>query len=168
MKNIFLMLKNIFLISPQKYLLSVLIRSALSCISNLRTNPFPIKGVYHYFLLLLPRLIEIPVFNTNSVDPDQRLHSVASDLDLHCLPVSFFWNARHKYVKFTRHQNCKIFFYLKKKQNWPRWLSWMRIKLVIRRMWVQPLPGQQHTFNEIFSSHSLLLIQEEHLSVFGE
>ena len=27
--------------------------------------------------------MEIPVFNANSVDPDQMLHSVASDLGLH-------------------------------------------------------------------------------------
>ena len=37
------------------------------------------------FLLLLC-FIEIPVFNANNVDPDQMLHSVASDLGLYCLP----------------------------------------------------------------------------------
>ena len=48
----------------------------------------------------------------------------------------------------------------------PRWLSWMCIQLVIRRLWVQPPPGRQHSFmeidREIFSTviHSLLLIQE--------
>ena len=31
--------------------------------------------------------IEIPVFNANSVDPDQMLHFVASDLSLHYLTV---------------------------------------------------------------------------------
>ena len=41
---------------------------------------------------LLPCFIEIPVFNTNSVDPDQMLHSVASDLGLHCLLMSFLWD----------------------------------------------------------------------------
>ena len=30
------------------------------------------------------------IVNANSADPDQRLHSAASDLDLHCLPVTFW------------------------------------------------------------------------------
>ena len=46
--------------------------------------------------LLLPCFIEMPIFNANSVDPDQTPHSVASDLGLHCLPMSHFWDARHK------------------------------------------------------------------------
>ena len=41
----------------------------------------------------------MPVVNANSVDPDQTPRSVASDLGLHCLPVSHLWNARHKWVK---------------------------------------------------------------------
>ena len=36
-----------------------------------------------YFLLLVC-FTEIPVFNANSVDPDQMPHSVASDLGPHC------------------------------------------------------------------------------------
>ena len=36
--------------------------------------------------------IEIPVFNENSVDPDQILHSGAYDLGLHNLPVNLLWN----------------------------------------------------------------------------
>ena len=31
---------------------------------------------------------EIPVFDVNSVDPDQMPHSAASDLGLQCLPMS--------------------------------------------------------------------------------
>ena len=46
--------------------------------------------------LLLSFIIEIPVLNANRVDPDQMLHSVASDLGLHYLPMSFLWDARHK------------------------------------------------------------------------
>ena len=34
--------------------------------------------------------IEIPLFNANSVDPDQMPHSVASHLCLHCLPITIF------------------------------------------------------------------------------
>ena len=35
----------------------------------------------------------------NSGDPDQTLHSVASDLGLHCLPMSNKKVARHIWVK---------------------------------------------------------------------
>ena len=41
----------------------------------------------------------MPVVNANSVDPDQTPHSAASDLGVHCLPVSHLWDARHKWVK---------------------------------------------------------------------
>ena len=34
-----------------------------------------------------------------SGDPDQMLHSVASDLGLHCLPMSHKKDARHTWVK---------------------------------------------------------------------
>ena len=42
-------------------------------------------------LLLLKCFIEIPVFNANSVDPNQKPHSAAgaSDLDFRCLHRSF-------------------------------------------------------------------------------
>ena len=42
---------------------------------------------------LLPCLIEIPVSNANGVDQDQTPRSAASDLDLHCLPMSLLWDA---------------------------------------------------------------------------
>ena len=38
--------------------------------------------------LLLSSFIEIPVFNANRADPDQMLHSDASDLGLNCLRKS--------------------------------------------------------------------------------
>ena len=40
----------------------------------------------------------MPVVNANSVDPDQTPHFAASDLRLHCLPMSHLWDARHKWV----------------------------------------------------------------------
>ena len=49
--------------------------------------------------LLSSCCIEIPVSNANSVDPDQTPHSAASDLGLHCLPMSLLWDARLKWVK---------------------------------------------------------------------
>ena len=42
----------------------------------------------------LPYFIEIPVFNANSVEPDQTPHSVASDLALNCLSMSLLWDTR--------------------------------------------------------------------------
>ena len=56
----------------------------------------------------------------------------------------------------------------------PRWLSWICIRLVIRKLQVRPPTGQQHSFmkidREIFSTVilSILLIQEGQLSVSGE
>ena len=67
-----------------------------------------------------------------------------------------------------------ILFGTQKACCWPRWLSWMCIRLVIRRLRVQPLLGRQHSFMEIdyemFSTVilSLPLIQEGQLSVSGE
>ena len=46
--------------------------------------------------LLLPFAMDIPVHYANSVSPDQTPRSTASDLGLHCLPMSFLWDARHK------------------------------------------------------------------------
>ena len=48
----------------------------------------------YFFFLLLPCFAEIPVLDTNSVDPDQKPRSVASDLGLHCLQMSLLWDAR--------------------------------------------------------------------------
>ena len=42
---------------------------------------------------LLPYFIEISVFKGNSIDHDQMLHSTASDLGLHCLPMPLVWDA---------------------------------------------------------------------------
>ena len=42
-----------------------------------------------------------------SVDPDQTPHSVASDLGLHCLPMSHKKDARHIWVKIQLFCNLK-------------------------------------------------------------
>ena len=42
--------------------------------------------------------LDIPLFNANSVDPDQTPRSAASDQGLHCLPTSLLLNARLKWV----------------------------------------------------------------------
>ena len=61
-------------------------------------GPFPVKGVSGWFVLL-PCFTEIPVLYANSVDPDQTPRSAASDLGLHCLPMSLLWDTRLKWVK---------------------------------------------------------------------
>ena len=38
-------------------------------------------------------------FNASSLEPDQTSCSAASDLGLHCLPMSLLWAARLKWVK---------------------------------------------------------------------
>ena len=50
-------------------------------------------------LCCLLYFIEIPKLNANSVDPDKMLHSMASDLGLHCLPMSLLRDTRNKWVK---------------------------------------------------------------------
>ena len=62
------------------------------------TDQFSTEGVPGQFSSL-PYFTEIPVFNANGVDPEQTPHSVASDLDLNCFPMSLLWDARHKRVK---------------------------------------------------------------------
>ena len=66
-----------------------------SSISVLWTGPFVIEGVTGKFLLS-KYFIQIPVFNANIVNPDQTPRSAASDLGLHCLQISFLWDASQK------------------------------------------------------------------------
>ena len=40
------------------------------------------------FIITVLCVIEIPVFNANSADPDQTPHYAASDLGMHYLPVT--------------------------------------------------------------------------------
>ena len=47
--------------------------------------------------LLFICFIEIPVFNANSVDPDQMRQNAASDLGLHCLLVTLLGLSRLKF-----------------------------------------------------------------------
>ena len=49
--------------------------------------------------LLLSYFVAFSELNANSIGPDQTPQSAASDLGLHCLPVSLLWDARLKWVK---------------------------------------------------------------------
>ena len=44
------------------------------------------------FILLLPYFIRISPVNLNSIYIDQTLRPAASDLGIHCLPMSLLWN----------------------------------------------------------------------------
>ena len=47
---------------------------------------------------IITMFIGIPVFNANSVDPDQMLRSAASDLGPHFLPINILGVSRLKWV----------------------------------------------------------------------
>ena len=57
---------------------------------------------YFLLLLFLPCFIEIPVVNANNEDLDQTPRSAASDLGLHNLQMSLFWDARLKWVDYKK------------------------------------------------------------------
>ena len=88
-----------------------------SSTANLLAGSFPIDVIYGW-ILLQPYFREFPVLTANSlwldfietmfyrsvcfkcnrVDPDQMPPSAASDLCLHCLPMSYLGSARRKLV----------------------------------------------------------------------
>ena len=70
-----------------------------SSIISLWTGPLQSKGMSDYFSYY--HFLEIPIFNANSVYPDQTPRSAASDLGLHCLQMSHLWDARLKWVKLV-------------------------------------------------------------------
>ena len=70
-------------------------------------GPFQIEGRPGKIFFYKNRVINIPVVNANSVDPNQTPSSAASDLDLRCLLVPRLCDARLKWVKlneFSMHQ----------------------------------------------------------------
>ena len=71
---------------------SCLVDSSISLFGQVH---FQIKWCLVCFLVL-SLIIEIVVLTANNVDPDRTPRSVASDLGLHCLPMSFLWDASHK------------------------------------------------------------------------
>ena len=52
--------------------------------------------------------MEIPVYNVNSVDPDQTPRCATSDLGLHYLAMSLLWQARHKWITRDNVPICLI------------------------------------------------------------
>ena len=64
------------------------IQNGLFYLNSLDQPISNIKGIWLFFIITRFQVIKIPVFNANSVDPDQTRRSAASDLGLHCLPMS--------------------------------------------------------------------------------
>ena len=101
----------------------------------------------------------------NSVDPDQMsliwVYTVSKSLSVpifrNIMVYQFIAKAFIRLCSFTAKSGSLVFTYA---------LGWMCIGLVIRRVWVRPPPGRQHSFaeidHEIFSTVilSLPLIQE--------
>ena len=67
------------------------------------TSPFPILGVPGVLFSFL-FYFWLKFLLANNEDPDQTLRYAASDLGLHCVPMSQNWDARLIWVK------CKNFF----------------------------------------------------------
>ena len=55
------------------------------------------RGVWEVFIIAM---LYRNSNNANRVDPDQTPHSVAFELDLHCLAMSLLWDSKLKWVKF--------------------------------------------------------------------
>ena len=51
---------------------------------------------------------ENPVFNVNSVNTDQTSCFVASDLNLHCLPMSHLWDTKFKWLSLDFNTRLEI------------------------------------------------------------
>ena len=64
-----------------------LMPSGLFCLSCLKSSILYRSGARLFFINTM-FYRNPPVFDTNSVDSYQKLHSAASDLGLHCLPMS--------------------------------------------------------------------------------
>ena len=75
--------------------------SGLFYLNSLNRSISCIRSVW--LVLLLSCFEEISEVNADSVDPDQ-MHSAASDLGLHCSPVSRLWDASLKWV--NDHISC--------------------------------------------------------------
>ena len=64
---------------------------------SLLTGPFQMeKALLVIIFFIISICFEILIFNANSVYPDLTPRYSASDLGLHCLPMSLLWEASHK------------------------------------------------------------------------
>ena len=87
-----------------------------------RSIPY-IRDVWLVFIIIM--FVEFSELNTNGVDPDQTSHSVASDLGLHYLTMSFLWDARHKWVKVAFVLLLEVVY--SKRKEFLHWVSYRKI-----------------------------------------
>ena len=58
-----------------------------------------LDGLFVIFVTFILLLMENwKILLANNVDPDQMPHYVASDLGLHCLPMTILWISRYERV----------------------------------------------------------------------
>ena len=96
------------------------------------TSPFVILGVSGLFCLFYSGFDGKALF-ANSVDPDQTPHYVASDLGLHCLPMTLFQVSLQETERFLRisktHRDDSVKIYVGSQE--PRWLSGLSAGLLV-------------------------------------
>ena len=91
------------------------------------------------------------VFFANSEDPDQTPHSAASDLGLHCLPITLLGVSRIQWVKIIQ----VFFLFPRNKQNSN--MFWFVGKTILPRARISMLiqKDTEHTVQICRSSESL-------------
>ena len=73
-------------------------QSGLFCLNSLDRSMFSIRDVCLVFIIIMYFFL-IFELNANSTDLDQTPRSAASDLGLHCLPVSLLRDSRFKWER---------------------------------------------------------------------
>ena len=65
----------------------------------------------------------------NSLDPDQMPHDVASDLGLHCLPMTLLCVSRLAWVKICilEIMSCYVYFTEQRCLTWTMQVSWRKL-----------------------------------------
>ena len=87
--------------SLSKHLLNPLYTGRLFCCYVLDECICHFRGVWSFLSLLFYFLWKILL--VSNVDPDQTPHHVASDLGLHCLPMTLLQFSRKEWVKVSFH-----------------------------------------------------------------
>ena len=52
------------------------------------------------FTLFFYSILDEKILLANNVDPDQTPHYVASNLGLHCLPLTLLWGSREEWINY--------------------------------------------------------------------
>ena len=74
-------------------------------------SPFYFRGFGSIFILSLLFYFLIEILLANNVDPDLMPYYEASDLDLHCIPMTLLWVIGKKRLKSHTRAPQKLFDY---------------------------------------------------------